>query len=631
MNKFLKGPGLWLLVIVLIVMVVSFSGVGNMDDKDRTYQDLMRDIESGNVSKLSTIGSKAVVALIGSSNEANFPQKYDYIVYVPSIFLFDQDVKTIMAKQQNVAVDAISPADYTFLWMPEPEPQTGMWVTTLLSILIPVGLIVFIWFMMMKQSQGGSGKIMSFGKSKARLDNGTKNRKTFADVAGADEETFELQELVDFLKNPKKYLELGARIPKGVLLVGPPGTGKTLLARAVAGEADVPFFSISGSDFVEMFVGVGASRVRDLFEQAKKHAPCIIFVDEIDAVGRHRGAGMGGGNDEREQTLNQLLVELDGFAVNEGVIILAATNRPDILDPALLRPGRFDRQIMVSLPDVRGREEILKIHSKNKPLSDKVNLKVLAKRTPGFTGADLENVMNEAAILAARGNNKKINMDVLEEAITRVIAGPEKKSRVITEFDKRLTAYHEAGHAVVAIKLENADSVHEISIIPRGMTAGYTLTLPDEDKNHVTKSKLEDMITMSMGGRVAEQLVLGDVSTGASQDIKQSTAIARKMVTEYGMSDKIGTILYGNQNEEIFIGRDWGSYRDFSETIASLIDSEVKSIIDTSYNEATRILNENMDKLHKTARILLEQEKIGAEEFIKIMKDDLDVSKGVEF
>jgi cell division protease FtsH len=421
----------------------------------------------------------------------------------------------------------------------------------------------------MQQAQGGGGgnRVMSFGKSRAKIHTDEKRKKTFRDVAGADEEKEELKEIVDFLKNPRKYIELGARIPKGVLLVGPPGTGKTLLAKAVAGEAGVPFFTISGSDFVEMFVGVGASRVRDLFEQAKKNSPCIVFIDEIDAVGRHRGAGLGGGHDEREQTLNQLLVEMDGFSDNEGIIILAATNRPDILDPALLRPGRFDRRVLVGVPDVKGREEIIKVHSKGKPLSPEIDIKVLAKRTPGFTGADLENMMNEAAILVARRSGKNIEMADLEEAITRVIAGPEKRSRVITDKDKKLVAYHEAGHAVVAKLLPNADPVHEISIIPRGMAGGYTLTLPEQDKYYISKSEMVDEITQLLGGRVAEALVLNDISTGASNDIERASNMARRMVTEYGMSENLGPITYGGKHEEVFLGRDFSTHRNYSEHV----------------------------------------------------------------
>jgi cell division protease FtsH len=461
---------------------------------------------------------------------------------------------------------------------------------------------------------------MNFGKSRAKMATPDKQKVTFKEVAGADEEKAELEEIVDFLKQPKRYLEMGARIPKGVLLVGPPGTGKTLLAKAIAGEAGVPFFSISGSDFVEMFVGVGASRVRDLFEQAKKNAPCIIFIDEIDAVGRQRGAGLGGGHDEREQTLNQLLVEMDGFGVNEGIILIAATNRPDILDKAILRPGRFDRQILVGAPDVKGREEILKVHIKNKPLSDEVKLDVLAKRTPGFVGADLENLMNEAALLAVRGNKKVIGMEELEEAITRVIAGPEKKSRVIDEEDRKLTAYHEAGHAIVMEFTPHSDPVHEISIIPRGMAGGYTMHLPEKDTAYTSKSKLKDEMVGLLGGRVAEQMILGDISTGASNDIQRVSIIARKMVMEYGMSEKLGTITFGSGHDEVFLGRDLGKAKNYSEEVAFEIDKEVKALVDVAYKRAENILKEHMDKLHAVAEALLEKEKIGAEEFKAIVK-----------
>lgn len=499
--------------------------------------------------------------------------------------------------------------------------EVPFWFTMLPTFLIIIMLVAF-WGMFMQQSGGGGGGnrgVMNFGKSKAKMATPDKKKVTFNDVAGEDEEKDELEEIVDFLKNPSRYIEVGARIPKGVLLVGPPGTGKTLLAKAVAGEAGVPFFSISGSDFVEMFVGVGASRVRDLFEQAKKNSPCIIFIDEIDAVGRQRGAGLGGGHDEREQTLNQLLVEMDGFGVNEGIIMIAATNRPDILDPALLRPGRFDRQIVVGPPDVKGREEVLKVHSRNKPLGEDVDLKVLAKRTPGFTGADLENLMNEAALLTVRGKKKVITMDVLEEAITRVIAGPEKKSRVITDKDKRLTAYHEAGHAVVSKYLPNSYAVHEISIIPRGMAGGYTLHLPDEDTSYTSRSKLKDEMVGLLGGRVAEALILKEISTGAKNDIDRTSSIAKKMVMEYGMSEKLGPISFGKEQGEVFLGRDLGHSRDFSEEVASLIDKEIRELVGEAYERAQTILTENVDKLHAVAQALIEREKLTAEEFNTIM------------
>ena len=460
---------------------------------------------------------------------------------------------------------------------------------------------------------------MSFGKSRARMHKEEDGEKVdFNDVAGLEEEKEELKEIVDFLKNPKKYIEIGARIPKGVLLVGPPGTGKTYLSKAVAGEAGVPFFSISGSDFVEMFVGVGASRVRDLFEQGKKNAPCIIFIDEIDAVGRRRGAGLGGGHDEREQTLNQLLVEMDGFGTNEGIIVMAATNRPDILDPAILRPGRFDRRIAVGLPDVRAREAILKVHTRTKPLDDDVDLQVVAKRTPGFTPADLENLTNEAALLTARQNLKKIPMDIIDEASIKVIAGPEKKSRVISEKEKKLTAYHEAGHAITSRLLPNTDPVHMVTIIPRGMAGGFTAYLPEEDRNYMTKRQMEDELVQLLGGRVAEALVLDDISTGAQNDIERATKLARKMVTHYGMSNNLGPMTYGTDDEEVFVGRDLGRARNYSEEVAAAIDREMRSLIDRAYNKAEKLLKENINVLHRVAQALLEKETLDGEEFERI-------------
>lgn len=499
----------------------------------------------------------------------------------------------------------------------EVKSAASAWFSILPSIVLIVIFIVF-FFVLTQQSQGGGNRVMSFGKSRAKLHTDDKKKITFTDVAGADEEKEELGEIVDFLKQPRRFIELGARIPKGILLVGPPGTGKTYLARAVAGEAGVPFFSISGSDFVEMFVGVGASRVRDLFEQAKKNSPCIIFIDEIDAVGRQRGAGLGGGHDEREQTLNQLLVEMDGFSVNEGIIIIAATNRPDILDPALLRPGRFDRQITVGIPDVKAREEILKIHAKNKPLSLEANLETLAKGTTGFTPADLENLMNEAALLAARRGKKKIEVVELDEATIRVIAGPEKKSKVVSEHDKKLTAYHEAGHAVVQKLLPNADPVHQISIIPRGRAGGYTISLPKQDKFYMSKSELEEEIVSLLGGRVAEKLVLDDVSTGAKNDIERATSIARKMITEYGMSENLGPMTFGTDHDEVFIGRDLTRSRNYSEEVAALIDKEIKKTIDVAYHKAESLLKENIQKLHGVAQALLEREKLDQSEFEEI-------------
>lgn len=541
------------------------------------------------------------------SIEGTLKNREQFVTVVPQNrlnLLFDKypkngEVVEIYEEQSNV-----------FAWL--------QFVPSLIIIIMSLGL----WFLFMQQSQGGgSGRgVMNFGKSRARMATQDTKKVTFKEVAGAKEEKEELEEIVDFLKQPRRYIEMGARIPKGVLLFGPPGTGKTLLAKAVAGEAGVPFFSISGSDFVEMFVGVGASRVRDLFDQAKKNSPCIIFIDEIDAVGRHRGAGLGGGHDEREQTLNQLLVEMDGFGVNEGIIIIAATNRPDILDPALLRPGRFDRQIIVGAPDVKGREEILKIHVKNKPLSEEVKLDVLAKRTPGFTGADLENLTNEASLLAVRRDKKFISMDEMEEAITRVIAGPEKKSKLRTEKSNKLTAYHEAGHAVVSRLLDKYDKVHEISIIPRGMAGGYTMHLPDEDKDYISKSDLEnDMVTL-LGGRVAEKLILGDISTGAKNDIDRVSSIARKMVMEYGMSEEIGTISFGGDNE-VFLGRDFTKSRNFSEELGSKIDREVKNIVDKAYDKTQKLLSENISKLHAIAKALIEKEKLDAQEFEELFKN----------
>ena len=518
--------------------------------------------------------------------------------------------------------------DITQLETSSPSPWLSI-LSTILPFLLMVGLLFFF----MQQSQGGGGKVMQFGKSKARVTLDEKNRVTFDDVAGADEVKEELEEIVEFLKMPKKFNEIGAKIPKGVLLYGPPGTGKTLLARAVAGEAGVAFFSISGSDFVEMFVGVGASRVRDLFEQAKKNAPCIIFIDEIDAVGRQRGAGVGGGHDEREQTLNQLLVEMDGFNSNEGIIILAATNRPDILDPALLRPGRFDRQVTVDRPDVKGREEILKVHVRKKPLASDVDLAVIAKQTAGFTGADLANLVNEAALLSARLGLKKVGQQQLEQSIERVIAGPEKKSRaMMSEYEKNLVSYHEAGHALCGYLLPECDPVHKVSIIPRGRAGGYTLLLPTEDRNYMTRTHLRQQIIMMLGGRVAEEIVLHEISTGASNDIERATSTIRRMITEWGMSDELGTITFGNNNnDQVFLGRDLGRDRNYSEAVAYSIDKEVKRLMDECHAEARRLLSENLDKLTIIAETLKDRETIQADEFVALMEgrslEDLDQKK----
>ncbi|MCK9313482.1 MAG: ATP-dependent zinc metalloprotease FtsH [Methanocorpusculum sp.] len=499
-----------------------------------------------------------------------------------------------------------------------PLPPTPWWMS-LLTTLFPIVILIAFLIFIMNQTQGGGNRVMQFGKSKARMLSGEEVNVTFKDVAGAEEAKEEMEEVVEFLKNPDKFIQIGAKIPKGVLLFGAPGTGKTLMAKAVAGEAGVPFFSISGSDFVEMFVGVGAARVRDLFEQAKKNAPCIVFIDEIDAVGRQRGAGLGGGHDEREQTLNQLLVEMDGFSTNEGIILMAATNRPDILDPALLRPGRFDRHILIDRPDVKGREAILNVHIKGKPIAEDIKLEVLAKRTPGFTGADLANMVNEAALLTARRGNQTIGMEELEESIERVIAGPEKKSRVISEKEKKLVAYHEGGHAIVSYFLPHTDKLHKISIIPRGRAGGYTLLLPEEDRNYITRSYLLDEITTLLGGRVAEALVLNDISTGAQNDLERASSIVRKMITEYGMSEELGPITFGHKSEEVFLGRDISRDRNYSDAIAYAIDKEASAYIESSYQKAQDILKENMDKLHQVAARLIEQETMEAGEFEEIM------------
>ena len=541
-------------------------------------------------------------------------QLVDY--QLASITQFNQDIQPYIDQYEQTN-------DTTFKRNYLPAQETSLLVSLLPTLLL-LGGMALLWVFMMRQAGGGSGKMNTFGKAKPKpLDDG--RRVTFADVAGADEEKEELVEVVEFLKDPKKFNSLGARIPKGVLLMGPPGTGKTLLARAVAGEAGVPFYSISGSDFVEMFVGVGASRVRDLFDQAKKSAPSIVFIDEIDAVGRQRGAGLGGGHDEREQTVNQLLVEMDGFGANTGVIVIAATNRRDILDPALLRPGRFDRQIVVGYPDVKGREEILKVHTKNKPLGPDVDLRVIAQTTVGFTGADLENLVNEAALLAARRGRKAITMVDIEEATIKVVAGPEKKSHIVPDKDKRLTCFHEAGHAVATYYCETQDKVHEISIIPRGMAGGYTMSLPEEDRSYETRKGMQENIVTLLGGRIAEKLVLDDISTGASNDLERATKIARAMVTRYGFSDRLGPIVYGQNENEVFLGRDLGHTRDYSETVAAQIDEEIRSVIDSAYDQCEATLTEHMDQLHKVAEFLYEFEKINGADFDRLMKGDMSV------
>jgi len=602
-----RGPLIYIIGFILVLLLIQWlTGVSPTDERDIDYDVFLQRVKDGEISQVQ-ITEHDLYALVNdtSVNLERFPAEYDYKTYLPDPEQFDADIKAITG--------ATSTTDYGFKVKYEPVPEPSFF-ESLLPFLIPTLLIVAVLFFIMRQQQGSGNKAMQFGKSRARMQVGDKNKKTFEDVAGADEEKQELAEIVDFLKNPKRFIDLGARIPKGVLLVGPPGGGKTLLAKAVAGEAGVPFFSISGSDFVEMFVGVGASRVRDMFENAKKNSPCILFIDEIDAVGRQRGSGMGGGHDEREQTLNQLLVEMDGFQVNEGIIILAATNRKDILDPALLRPGRFDRQIVVNFPDVKGREEILKVHSKGKPLGDDVNLKVLAKRTPGFIGADLENVLNEAAILTARGRKDKIGMGEVEEAITRVIAGPQKKSRVITDKDKRCTAYHEVGHAICAKAQEACDPVHEVSIIPRGMAAGYTMTLPEDDSQHVFKSKLLADLVMTLGGRAAEALVLGDISTGAISDLQKVSESARNMVIKYGMSEEIGPIFLGS-NQELFLGKEIGHTNNYSDELAFKVDEEVRRMLDEAYDKAEAILKDKMELLHKVAEVLMDRETIDGDEF----------------
>jgi cell division protease FtsH len=617
LKKFFRGPGVYIIIILVIMLMSTLFSTGNIDDKTISYTDFVELVQQQKVKQVVVVDRDLYGLYSDTKLDASaFPDKYDFYTYVPDNFA--EDIKQQVAAITGKDVAAITTEDYGFQISFEKVPEQS-WLVSFLPYLVMLILVGVFWFFMMQQSQGGGSKVMSFGKSKAKMTVDEKGKVSFRDVAGADEEKEELEEIVDFLRGPKKYLELGARIPKGVLLVGPPGTGKTLLAKAVAGEAGVPFFSISGSDFVEMFVGVGASRVRDLFENAKRNAPCIVFIDEIDAVGRHRGAGMGGGHDEREQTLNQLLVEMDGFSTNEGIIIIAATNRPDILDPALLRPGRFDRQVYVNYPDIKGREAILRVHSRGKPLGPDVDLKTLAKRTPWFTGADLENVMNEGAILAARYDKKVISMHELEEAITRVQVGPEKKSSVITEKDRKLTAYHEAGHAILAKLLPNCDPVHEVSIIPRGAAGGYTMMLPKEDSKYLTRSKMLDDITMSLGGRVAEQITLGDISSGAKADLQHATDLARKMVLEYGMTEEIGPVyLMGEQ--EIFLGKDFGHQKSYSEDVAAKVDAVIKNILTTAYRQAEQLLSENRDKLEAVCVALLEREKLTTEEFDDIMQ-----------
>lgn len=600
MNRFFKNVTFYLLIIIVAIWMIDYYSASTVSQTDITYSAFMKHVQQDEVKQVTIVDN----VISGKLKDGK-----DFSTVAPSD---DSLIPTLRAR--DIEIKAELP----------PQPP---WWTTILSSLLPMLLIVGIWFMLMQQSQGGGGRVMNFGKSRARRYDEDNIKITFKDVAGADEAKQELEEVVEFLKHPKKYNDLGAKIPKGVLLYGPPGTGKTLLAKAVAGEAGVPFFSISGSDFVEMFVGVGASRVRDLFEQAKKSAPCIVFIDEIDAVGRQRGAGLGGGHDEREQTLNQLLVEMDGFGANEGIIMIAATNRPDILDPALLRPGRFDRQIVVDRPDIKGRQEILKVHVKGKPISPEVELGVIARRTPGFTGADLSNLVNEAALMAARKNKNKIDMPEMEEAAERVIMGPERRSRVISDKEKRLTAYHEGGHTLVGMLLDNTDPVHKVTIIPRGRAGGYTLSLPKEDRYYATRSEMLDELKVLLGGRVAEALVLKEISSGASNDLQRATSLARQMICEYGMSPELGPMTFGHRQDQVFLGRDIGRDKDYSEEVAAKIDKEIRKFIDEAYQKTESLLNENMDKLHLIADALIERETLEGEEIDQLMKYGKILSK----
>ena len=596
-------------VIVLLFMSTMFMRMMTQPEKTYTYSEIVYLFEDQKVEEFSMdVGSGEMTLKVAGESKT-----ITYRVAAPAYFL--EQVLPMIDAYNEAHPDAR--LEYNLI------PATdNSWLWSVVPYLVLIAGMCVLWFFMFKQANGGA-KMGQFGKANMKTAAQSGKKTTFADVAGADEEKEELAEIVEFLKSPKKFNELGARIPKGVLLVGPPGTGKTLLARAVAGEAGVPFFSISGSDFVEMFVGVGASRVRDLFEQAKKNAPSIIFIDEIDAVGRHRGAGLGGGHDEREQTLNQLLVEMDGFGANEGVIVIAATNRRDILDPALLRPGRFDRQVVVNYPDVKGREEILKVHARNKPLGFDVDLSVVAKSTAGFTGADLENLLNEAALLAARKGRKAIIEQDIEDATIKVVAGPEKRSKVVSEKEKKLTAYHEAGHAIATFYSDTQDPVHEVSIIPRGMAGGYTLSLPEHDKSYMSRKEMREEIVTLLGGRVAESLVLDDISTGASNDLERATKLAKSMVTRYGFSEKLGPVVYGQDDGEPFLGRDFNHIRDYSENVAAEIDNEVREIIDTGYETVKEILTAHMDQLHLVAKYLMDKEKIDGATFEKLMKGEL--------
>ena len=593
MNKFFKNVLFYLLIIMVIIWMFDLYGKKNSKPADISYTSFMQHVQQDEIKQV-TIVDNVISGKLKDGKEFSTVAPND-----------SKLVEKLEAKKVDIKAEL--------------PPQPPWWMSILSSIL-PMLIIVGLWFMLMNQGGAGGGKVMNFGKSRARRYDEEKLKITFKDVAGAEEAKQELEEVVEFLKHPQKYNDLGAKIPKGVLLYGPPGTGKTLLAKAVAGEAGVPFFSISGSDFVEMFVGVGASRVRDLFDQAKKSAPCIVFIDEIDAVGRQRGAGLGGGHDEREQTLNQLLVEMDGFSANEGIIMIAATNRPDILDPALLRPGRFDRQIVVDRPDIKGRTEILKVHVKGKPMGPDVNLDVIAQRTPGFTGADLSNLVNEAALLTARKDKKAINMPEMEEAAERVIMGPERKSRVISDKEKRLTAYHEGGHTIVGMLLEHTDPVHKVTIIPRGRAGGYTLSLPKEDKYYATRSEMLDELKVLLGGRVAEALVLKEISSGASNDLQRATQLARQMICEYGMSENIGPVTFGHRQDQVFLGRDIARDKDYSEEVAAEIDKEVRSFMEDAYAATEKLLSDNIDKLHVIAKALMEKETLEEEEINQLVK-----------
>ncbi len=606
MNRIVRNTIFYLVIFLVVIAIVSMFRGENPQTQDLKYSEFIEELEAGTIESMHVQYTNFAYAISGEMQTDDGVKPYTS--EVPAEDQSFANVETI-ANTQGVPIDF------------EKAEEPSGWVTFLTS-LIPFIIIFFLIFFLLNQMQGGGSRVMNFGKSKAKLYSEDKKNVRFKDVAGADEEKQELVEVVEFLKDPRKFSQIGARIPKGVLLVGPPGTGKTLLAKAVAGEAGVPFFSISGSDFVEMFVGVGASRVRDLFENAKKNAPCIIFIDEIDAVGRQRGAGLGGGHDEREQTLNQLLVEMDGFDANEGIIIIAATNRPDILDPALLRPGRFDRQITVNRPDVKGREEVLKVHARNKPLADDVNLKTIAMRTPGFSGADLENLLNEAALVAARADKKVIDMDDVDEAIDRVIAGPAKKSRVISEKERNIVAYHESGHTVIGMVLDEADMVHKVTIVPRGQAGGYAVMLPKEDRYFMTAPELLDKITGLLGGRVAEEITFGEVSTGAHNDFQRATDIARKMVTEYGMSEKLGPLQFGsNSGGQVFLGRDIQNEQNYSDRIAYDIDTEIQRIIRECYDRAKQILTENQDKLKLIAETLLDVETLDAEQIKSLFEE----------